>query len=138
MISKTIFLISVLFVSMGVVGQPKNATTIIIQGVDLKTVTTAMLDMGYFIDKYEPELGTAITLEKEFKNGIWYLKLKVRVKDSTAFISGDLKVMISPFGDAGKTFDPVVNRGMKGSPYKTSFGQMMKLAASLNKPTTYK
>jgi len=119
--------------------QPKGATTIIVKGVDYKMVTDAIMDNGYFIENNNPDLGTATTMERSYGNGVWLLIIQARVKDSTAYITGKIKVMLGPFGPPELlSWDPVENKGMKKSPLKLAFAELVKVALSLNKPMEYK
>lgn len=70
--------------------QQKKDNTITVKGIGFMQVCNALLDSGYMINKKDNDLQTA---ETKFKDGtgkakLCKLRLNIRVKDSTAIISG--------------------------------------------------
>ena len=70
---------------------PKKANTIELQGVFFKEIANGLLDAGYTFEKVDSNF---YTIRTEFKNGTgknkWMkCRLLIRVKDSTAIISGE-------------------------------------------------
>lgn len=128
-----VFFALLLFLPVASLSQepPKNATGITVAGTDLLTVANALLDKGFKIDKKDNELGTLKTEERGYENNIWYLVIDVRVKDSIAHITGQVKVMVSPVGNTRRVYEPVIYKGMKKAPYKLAFAEMEEVARSL-------
>lgn len=84
------FLVLCLLIPVLSLAQSKGVNTITVKGVGFMQVCNALLDAGYMIDKKDNDLQTA---ETKFKDGtgkakLCKLRLLVRVKDSTAIISG--------------------------------------------------
>lgn len=135
------FLILLTFTGISLIspGQtpPKNATGISVTGADLLSVANALLDKGFKIDKKDNELGTLKTEERGYENNMWYLVIDVRVKDSTAYITGQIKVMVSPMGNTRRLYEPVIYRGMKNAPYKLAFAEMDSVAHALSANVNY-
>jgi hypothetical protein len=116
---------------------PKGSNMIIAKGVSFKTTVDKVFDLGFFIDRQDSTIGTIITTAKEFENGVWYFILQIRIKDSVAYISGQVKYLITISG-LPPEYGPVINKGMKGSAYRVAFGKMDELAKSLSKDVSYK
>jgi hypothetical protein len=116
---------------------PKNSTGITVSNTDLMAVANALLDNGFRIDKKDTELGTLKTEERGYENNVWFLVIDVRVKDSTAYITGQIKVMVSPIGNTRRLYEPVIYKGMKKAPYRLAFAAMDEIARSLNGHVTY-
>lgn len=79
-----------LMISAIAFSQQKKDNTITVKGVGFMQVCNSLLDAGYVIDKKDNDLQTA---ETKFKDGtgkakLCKIRLQVRVKDSTAIITG--------------------------------------------------
>lgn len=89
---RIIYLLLLVFTlsSINSYSQQKKDNTITVKGVGFMQVCNALMDAGFTIEKKDNELQTAKT---EFKDGtgkakLCKLRLLVRVKDSTAIITG--------------------------------------------------
>lgn len=87
---KIIYLLFAFLFSINSYSQQKKDNTITVKGVGFMQVCNALLDAGYTVEKKDNELQTAKT---GFKDGtgkakLCKLRLLVRVKDSTAIITG--------------------------------------------------
>lgn len=129
------------FCSLFSTGQQKGDSKIIVKGICYDSVLIKLLDAGYFIDKKDTSLKTAITNPKKYntKGSTCNLIIQVRVKDSVCYITGlsNMDAVINDFLVKGntidyRTYEPVVNIGMKGSPAKEAFNTLDKFAKSLN------
>ena len=114
---------------------PKGTNLILVKAVGYDQVLTALLDKGYFIRKKDAELFTASTEPRRLKNGSTYV-IRVRVKDSTAYLSGEVFTEYVHFAD--EKYVPSVNKGMGGNPEKESFKRVNEFAESLGGPIDYR
>lgn len=123
--------------------QPKGAKTIIVKGVGFFEICNALLDSGYVIEKKDNELQTAVTELRVYPRYFnAYYKINIRVKDSTAYISGSFT---GP-GKTGGLFkdEPIENMiNKKGKVLKTSisgypFSLLYEFAASFKKEIDFK
>ena len=120
---------------------PKDADVIIVKKVGFLEVCNALLDSGYTISKKDNELQTVSTENKEYPK-LWNAtyKINIRIKDSTAYISG---TVITPPGGGLYFNEPLFNHtNKKGVTYpKSLFGYAFLLinnfALSFNKEITY-
>jgi hypothetical protein len=69
---------------------PKNANAIEVQGVTFREVVSRLLDSNYTIAKIDSNYQTAETAPKYWNNP-YTMVVKVRVKDSTATITGTFR-----------------------------------------------
>lgn len=116
---------------------PKGANMIVVKEVGFNQVVNTLLDLGYFIDKKDSEFETVITQPRAVDNGVWSYFVQVRVKDSTAYVSGQLKVKVTPFGNGADTYSQIEYRGMKGSPNKEGFSKLEDIAKALKGTVSY-
>lgn len=127
-------------------GQEKGTNKIIVSGVSFDSVIYKLLDAGYFIDKRDSTLKTVTTLPKRFfEKPSSNMYLQIRVRDSVAYITGMFNMDVVMNNVLGldltfdyRSFDPIENKGMKGSVMKISFIKMDEFAKSFNKPVEYK
>jgi hypothetical protein len=132
-------LLFVLFPVLGYAQEtPKGSTAIIVSNTDLLTVGNKLLEHGFAIAKKDTKFGTIRTEDMEFDNGVWFLRINVRVKDSVATITGEIRQVITLLGRGDGTYTPVINKGPKNSGYKVSFAKMEELAKSLGGTIRYK
>lgn len=128
---------------------PLNSNLIVVHGVDFKQVVNRLLDSGYFIKKIDSNFNTAETELQEFNNNgvMQQMFLRVRVKDSTAFISGlfgfrdnsDGRYQPGSIAAAiGGVENPIANvKAWKKRKKPTPFTMMNNYALSFNKPVEY-
>jgi len=120
---------------------PKDANTIVVKKVGFLEVCNALLDSGYIISKKDNELQTVSTENKEYPK-LWSAayKIDIRIKDSTAYISG---TVTAPPGGGLYINEPLFNHtNKKGITYpKSMFGYAFLLvndfALSFKKEITY-
>lgn len=122
-------LLILLIISTICQGQAKGDNTITVKGVGFMQVCNALLDSGYNVKKKDNDLQT---VESDFKNGtgkaaLFKYKLLVRVKDSTAIITGHHYHTL--FNALEYT------RNTKDS--RLPFEDMKKFALSFGKPVEY-
>lgn len=116
-------------ISQPAFSQNKGDNTISVKGVGFIQVCNALLDFGYSIKKKDIDLHT---VETDFKNGtgkaeLFKCRLLIRVKDSTAFITGhNYNVLINAME---------YTRNTKSS--KLPFDEMNKFALSLGGQVEY-
>jgi hypothetical protein len=115
--------------------QPKNAKTIIVKHATFLQVCGAILDNGYTIDKKDNDLQTVRTEYREYDK-LWNMTycINVRVKDSTAYITGMLGGSLSG--------EPIFNQTKNGETApKSLFGygflKMKAFAESLKGEISY-
>lgn len=128
-----------------VLGQkpPKKTNTIEVQGVTFRQMAASLMDAGYYIEKADSNFQTIRT---EFKTGTgknknMKMRLMVRIKDSTAIITGDWyntmfvgsKILGVENSVENSTFR-IENASVNP---KNCFNEMNAFALSLNKPVTY-
>lgn len=126
---RILYLVAIIFISVNTMAQSKGDNTITVKGVGFMQVCNALLDSGYLVKKKDNDLQTA---ETDFKNGtgkasLFKYKLLVRVKDSTATITGHHYHVL--FNDLDYT------RNTKDS--KLPFNEMKRFALSFGKPVEY-
>jgi|SRR5688572_33339120 len=119
---------------------PSKANTILVKGVSFTEICTALLDAGYSIEKKDSELQTVRTEPKKYPK-YWNATyvVNIRVKDSTAYISGKFT------GASGGLFkdDPIYNHtNKKGETHeKSMFGYpfllLNEFAQSFKKEVSY-
>lgn len=129
---------------------PRDASVVIVKGVTFNQVCSALLDSGYRIESRDIEMQTVKTENKLFPiawNAAY--RIHVRVKDSTAYLSGTFTAPYSTaiFGSNTKDplfkDDPVYNlTNNKGETKKKSlpavpFMEVNKFALSFGKPVEY-
>ena len=117
---------------------PKKTNTIKVTGVDFKTAATLLLDQGYMIEKSDTSLGFMMSAPKMVHKA-WSgnLKINVRMKDSTAIITGLYNMNVNLSTVDLKQYEPVENIGMKGSVIRTAFEALDKYAKSFGRPVEY-
>ncbi|MFZ1785378.1 MAG: hypothetical protein WAU23_09235 [Ferruginibacter sp.] len=119
---------------------PKDVNVIIVKDVGFLEVCNALLDSGYTISKKDNELQTVSTESKAYPK-LWNAtyKINIRVKDSTAYISG---TFTAAGGEIWKD-DPIKNQtNRKGKTYPKSingypFLILNNFAQSFKKEITY-
>lgn len=101
---------------------PKDANVIVVKKVGFLEVCNALLDSGYTISKKDNELQTVSTESKNYPK-LWNAtyKINIRVKDSTAYISG---TVTAPPGGGLYVNEPLFNHtNRKGVTFpKSMFG----------------
>lgn len=130
--SSFIFFVVLFFVSAPGIAQPKNSNLILVKGVTFNQVLNILLDKGYFIDKKENDIQTAKTEPKQMGNGVWNYFVQIRVRDSTAFIYGQVK-----FNGRNEEYSPIVNKGIKGGPQREGFRRLNEIALALKGEISY-
>lgn len=116
---------------------PNHAKTIIVTGVSFLQVCNALLDSGYTIDKKDNELQTVTTEARDYPK-LWNAKytINIRVKDSTAYITGKSINPVMP-----DDLEYLTNK--KGQPFSKSlytypFLLINDFAKAFNKEIQYK
>lgn len=132
-----------LFAPLIAISQSKGDNTIVVKGVGFLQVCNALLDAGYIIDKKDDGLQTVKT---EFKTGKdknkWMnLLLNVRIKDSSAIITGqwyNTMFIGSKFLGQDQTIENSTYKieNTHGNP-KACFKEMKTFALSFKKPVEY-
>lgn len=122
---------------------PKKANTIEVSGVTFKEVANGLMDAGYTLEKVDSNF---LTIKTDFKQGTgktkWMkMRFHVRVKDSTAIITGDwYNDMLVGSDFLGREFnldnliDKIENASVNP---KNCFNDMNAFALSFNKPVQY-
>lgn len=136
-------LLTFAFLPFFALGQTKNDNTISVKGVGFIEVANKVLDFGYIVAKIDSNLNTINTEFKEGKgkNKWMQLKLNIRVKDSTAIITGQWVNSLflgSKLLGREQTLENSVSKieYTIGNP-KHLFLEMAEFAQSFNKPITY-
>ena len=142
------FLFTLIYVS--VLGQneikeiPKGTTKIVVttshnQTDNFKQVLNFLLDNDFEIEKKDIELFTVRSGFKQLpKTGNYYLNF--RCKDGKIEITGKFNsdISIEIYGVKSESnLETIINKGMKGSIYYTSFLEMFKLSKLLGNDQTY-
>lgn len=122
---------------------PKKANTITIVGVVFKEAANSLLDAGYTFEKVDSNFQT---IKTEFKEGTgknkWMrLRLYVRIKDSSAIVTGEWYNTLFIGSKLLGIEQTVENSTSKieytiGNP-KACFNEMKEFALSLKKPVEY-
>lgn len=125
--------------------QSKGDNVILVKGVSFYEAVTRLLDEGYSIEKIDSNFKTVQTAFKQTKKPSTRVSIFIRVKDSTAIVTGivyDMVLVGIEF--LGRRYteddakDPIANIGMKGSSAKDAFIEMDRFAKSFNKTIEYK
>ena len=88
---KKLFLILSLAIAANGMAQVKGDNTILVSGVTFKQVVNALLDEGFKIEKIDSNYNTVRTEWKEHVKYSFNYYFDIRVKDSTASITGQSK-----------------------------------------------
>jgi len=112
---------------------PKGVNTISVQPITFDQLVTAILAKNIIIEKKDIQDKTIVT-EFVSDKGFAY-RLYIRVNDSSAFITGQLKLtysmkFLNATSDPNKTY-PIENRGMKGSELRKAWGKMEEFARTI-------
>jgi hypothetical protein len=70
---------------------PKDANMIIVKGVTFKEAINRLLDSNYSISKIDSNYQTTSTEYKQYSKGREKVSIHVRIKDSTAYITGTFR-----------------------------------------------
>jgi hypothetical protein len=123
---------------------PKDANTIIVRGVTFKEVVNRLLDSNYTIDKIDSNYQTIQTAYRLTGKGVVKMSLRIRAKDSTAFIAGTFRYgeksdyMEGSIGWLAAGGDnPIANIKQWQHKPNNPFAIMNGLALSFNKPVEY-
>lgn len=123
---------------------PKRCSLIRVKNVTFKEAVTSLLDAGYFIEKIDSNFLTIRTEPQDYsktKGGM--ISIDIRIKDSTAFITGHCGLTRGDFDSKGgnlmtvRYYYEIENRGMKGSIMKESFDKLNEFALSFKKEIVY-
>jgi hypothetical protein len=84
------FFFLLLFIPSLGLAQKKGDNTITVKGIDLKQAVTALMDVGFYIDKIDSNYNTVSSIFKEGENKTKWMKMRffIRIKDSAAVITG--------------------------------------------------
>lgn len=122
---------------------PKNSNTIKVTAVTFSQVVNTLLDEGYFIAQLDTVYKTVRTHPRMFQfRTTTYLQVDIRVKDSTAIITGSCGYTEgdftgnSSFGIFGGKGD-VVYKGKQGNIMFESFRKLKRLAELLGSSIQY-
>jgi hypothetical protein len=141
-------ILPLLLLSLTVQAQPPKAKTIIIKGTTFTEVCSKLLDNGYSIEKKDEQLQTARTEHKMFPKHNAAYRIDIRVKDSTAFITGTFTAPYDQFlTPAARKVDPLWNNdpayyqsNKKGKPTTLpgiAFDKIKEFALSVGKEVEY-
>jgi hypothetical protein len=126
------------FISLTLFSQaPRGANLIIIKNINYDELLNALLDKGYFIAKKDAALGIASTERRQVSKAdpsSSYL-IRVRVKDSVAYISGEVNIDYATIKD--ERFAPAQNKGLKWNAQRLAFEKMEDFAGSLGREISY-
>lgn len=120
---------------------PKGSNTIVVKGITFAQVISSLLDSGYSIQAKDTLDKTVITEFKgERKTGMNY-RIRIRVKDSVAYITGQYKLGLSIRAGLIAT-DPnelteCEYRGWRTGAYRIIFAKLDQFARSLTGSITY-
>lgn len=136
-------IVVILLLPLLAISQNKGDNTIMVKGVGFLQVCNALLDAGYIIERKDDTLQTVKT---EFKNGKdknkWMnLLLNIRIKDSTAIITGqwyNTMFVGSKFLGQEQSIENSTYKieNTSGNP-KACFKEMKNFALSFKKPVEY-
>ena len=133
-----------LFGSLSIFAQdiPKNANVIIVKGTTFDKVVNSLLDSSFVIDKMDKEYQTLKTEYKKLRKGfVPEIMLNVRIKDSTATITGKWRSDLNIFGlNSQKEQESAMIFEIKNEKSKVpseSFKAMNKFALSLKGQIQY-
>lgn len=130
---------------------PRNAKTIVVKNVSFEQVCNQLLDKGYAIEKKDDQLQTVRTEYKKYPK-LWNAgyRIDIRIKDSTAYISGAFTAPYeNPLTRASAKQEPLWNNepilyltNNKGKPHAKSlsgyaFGLLNEFAVSFGKEVEY-
>lgn len=115
---------------------PKGTNKIIVKGVSYNDAAQALIAKGFALDKTDKDLQLITTVPVVFKKMASSVKLQVFIKDSSAYITGFFKLQVQLMKIIND-FEPIVNRGMKGSETRDTFRIMDDFAKSLKGEITY-
>src|SRR5690349_15420436 len=118
---------------------PKGANVIVVKNIGYEELLNALLDKGYFIAKKDNELKIASTERRQLSNidPSSNFLIRVRVKDSTAYIYGEVNIVYSSAGFNDEKYVAVENDGMKFSQKQQAFTKIDEFARGLQKEITY-
>lgn len=122
---------------------PKNADVITVNGITFEKVVNSLLDSGFVIEKMDKEFHTVKTeYRKLCKDCIPEILFNVRVKDSTAIITGKWRSTGNIFGglESKKDLDNAYVFDIKNEKMKVprlAFQAMKTFAVSLNGEISY-
>jgi hypothetical protein len=124
--------------------QEKGVNVIRVKNVDFNQVVNILLDKGYSIEKIDKNFQIVRTEPKSYSNKVGgMIKISIRVKDSTAIITGECGLKAIDFTIkegiyyGGSYGGRIENRGMKGSLLKESFQVLNEFAQSLKGEIIY-
>jgi len=118
---------------------PKGANVIVVKNIGYDELLNALLDKGYFIDKKDTVLKIASTERKQLSKqdpSSNYL-IRVRVKDSTAYISGEVNIVYFTNTFKDEKYVPAEISQFKWSPERQVFDKMEEFAKGLQKEIAY-
>jgi len=121
---------------------PKKANTIMVKGVSFDEAASALMDHHYNIQNTDRMLQIMSTSKaKSLKHSTVYLKINVRIKDTTAIITGIASdnIWVSSYGiySAPPQYLPIAKLGAKDSPALNAWAELNEFALSFNKPVEY-
>ena len=122
---------------------PKKANTIKIIGIDFKTIANSLLDAGFTFERIDSNYQTIKTDFREGKGKTKWMKLRllVRIKDSTALLTGDwyntIFVGSNILGQQQTVENSIAKIENTFANPKNCFEEMNVFAVSLNKPVEY-
>ena len=116
---------------------PNGVHQIVVNGVSFFEVCNSLLDSGYTIKEKDNDLQTAVTREKQFPkywNATYHVE--IRVKDSTAYITGKVTSPLS----SNEPIEYVIKRGKEFSKGLLTYPFILinNFAKGFERPISYK
>lgn len=138
---KKLWMIFLFFVPLFSPAQKKKDNVIIIKtdtaGI-FNQALNILYDNGYTIQTADRVNGVILSEEKTVKNAL--VKLRIRVKDSSVLLSGQVALAMEiSFGSATmtKTFEPVYYGGSKNSPLRSAWNELNTIALKIGSQIEY-
>lgn len=130
-----------LILSLAAFSQAKNAAKIIVTPSDTARLFDKLVNLlyteDYTVKVEEPKHGVIVTdtkILKQYLNPV--IRLKLVVADGKVIVTGEINSNLKTAYGSEPTFEPVVNRGMKGSVYRVAWNEMDRVARLIG-TTTY-
>jgi hypothetical protein len=138
---KTTFLaLSLTVISATAMSQNRGDNEILVHSTTLKIAMNTLMDAGYSIDKYDTTLGTVSTVTRQAQHTSLTVIWRVRIKDSTAIITGDWMSMVSMSLGGAKSepnYHPIDYRTNSMNETHKIFLGMVELAKKMGSPVVF-
>lgn len=130
-------ILTILFIGfLNTQAQPKNTNTIIVKDVTFDQIAQTLTDQNIAIKNKDAQTGTITTDAIKYRKGSGTMALFIRVKDSTAYISGTFDPQVTIFNQHSSIYQ-IEYRGWKGSDLLLAFQRMQAIAEGLRAEIYY-